>query len=221
MDRVETIVANRLAGTRLAGLDGMSEDEGYALQARGNARLREALGDPVGYKIGATTVAMRELLRVEQPIAGEVFEKTVRRTPAVLRHADLVSPGIETEIAVRLGRDVPPSSTSHDRESIARFVDAVMPAIEIVDNRYEVFRSAGAATFAADNNFNAGSILGAECTEWRDLPLDALQTRTFIDGELKATALSDQLMGHPLDALAWLAKRYGAYWAARSQPGRS
>ena len=210
MEQAKRIVANRLAGTRLEAVTAANEDEGYALQARANERLREHLGARAGYKIGATTEAMRELLRVEQPVAGEIFERTVVHSGARLRHRDFVSPGIETEIAVRLAEDVPPSSTPHDRASIVRFVGTLMPAIEIVDDRYVDFRNAGAATFASDNNFNAGSVLGDERGDWNRLPLDGLEARTFIDGKPAASAISSQLMGHPFDALAWLANRYGA-----------
>ena len=210
MDRVKRIVENRLRGTALEALGGLSEDEGYALQAEVNKHLEDHFGPRAGYKIGATTEAMRALLNVERPIAGEVFERLVARSGARLRHAGYRSPGLETEIAVRLAREVPASGAPYDRRSIAPFVEAIMPAIEIVDDRYVEFRSAGAATFAADNNFNAGSVLGEECRDWRELPLDALEARTFIDGALVASATSDALMGHPLDALAWLADRYAA-----------
>ena len=153
---------------------------------------------------------MRQLLNVEQPIAGEIFERIVESSGARLRHSAYVAPGIETEIAVRLAKAVPPTDRKHDRSSIANYVEAVMAAIEVVDNRYVDIASSGAATFASDNNFDAGSVLGEEHKNWQDLPLDALEARTFIDGKLVATARSDQLMGHPLDALAWLANRYGA-----------
>ena len=208
MDQVGWIVANRLEGRRLAAIDGLSEDEGYGLQLEANRQLAGHLGPRRGYKIGATTRAMRDLLRVEQPIAGEVFERTVNHSGARIPHASFVAPGIETEIAVRLGDTIAAAGAPYDRHGIARHVEALMPAIEIVDDRYEQFRTAGAATFAADNNFNAGSVLGREFREWRTLPLDKLRARTFIDGRRVAEAVSDQLMGHPLDALVWLANRY-------------
>ena len=36
-----------------------------------------------------------------------------------------------------------------------------------------------------------------------------MTARTFRDGSLLATGRSDALLGHPLDALAWLANRRG------------
>ncbi|MEZ5836251.1 MAG: hypothetical protein R3D03_11005 [Geminicoccaceae bacterium] len=50
----------------------------------------------------------------------------------------------ETEIAVRLGDTIAAAGAPYDRHGIARHVEALMPAIEIVDDRYEQFRTAGA-----------------------------------------------------------------------------
>lgn len=204
----QVIVGHRLAKTRLPGLVGLSEDDGYSLQAKVNTLLEPHLGPRVGYKIGATTEAMRQLLRVNEPVAGEVFQSTVLEAGARLALADFVSPGIETELAVRLEAEVLPDHAPYDRETIAAYVDFLCPAIEIVDNRYEDFKTAGAATFAADNNFNAAIVLGAPVSSWHDLALDTLQAETSIDGQIVASAQSSQLMGHPMDALAWLANRY-------------
>lgn len=204
----QVIVGHRLAKSRLPALIGLSEDAGYALQAKANAALEPHLGPRVGYKIGATTEPMRQLLRVAGPVAGEVFGRCLFEGGTNLALADFVAPGIETEIAVRLEAEVLPDHAPYDRHSIAAFVDFLVPSIEIVDNRYEDFTTAGAATFAADNNFNAAVILGTPIQGWRDLPLDQLKARTLIDGQLVAEAISSQLMGHPLDALAWLANRY-------------
>jgi len=214
----QVIVAHRLARSPLPSLQGLSDDEGYALQADANRLLEAHLGPRAGYKIGATTEAMRQLLRVDEPVAGEVFASTVLESGAVLGLDRFVKPGIETEIAVRLEAEVPATHAPYDRQSIAGYVDFLMPSIEIVDNRYEDIAGAGAATFAADNNFNAAIVLGDPVQAWRDLPLDGLQARTLIDGQCVATASSSALMGHPLDALAWLANRY-ARLGRDLQPG--
>lgn len=206
--QAQAIASHRLSLSRLPAQTGLSENQGYAMQAEVNRLLSEQLGPVAGYKIGATTEPMRQLLRVKEPVAGEVFARTVHSHGAALNLSDFLAPGIETEIAVRLEAEVPPEHAPYDRETIAAYVDVLMPSIEIVDNRYEDFTTAGAATFAADNNFNAAIVLGDAIHAWRDIGLDKLQARTFIGGDLVAAAQSSQLMGHPMDALAWLANRY-------------
>ena len=79
-----------------------------------------------------------------------------------------------------------------------------------MSDRYADFTTIGAATLVADNAFDAGSVLGAPVAGWRGLELGALTARTFKDGELVGTGTSDLLLGHPLDALAWLANHRSA-----------
>ena len=202
-----SVVENRIKGGKLEPL-GLDEAAGYAVQADANVMLELSLGPVAGYKIGATTEAMRRLLNVPGPIAGDVFTATVHDRSATLRLADYVRPGIETEIAVRLARDLPADEAPWTIERIGAAVAAVMPAIEIVDDRYIDFKSAGAGTIIADNAFNAGSILGPETTDWQHLTLDRLTARTIIDGKEVATGLSSELLGHPLNALVWLADSF-------------
>jgi len=201
------VVESRIKGGKLAGL-GLAEDVGYAVQAEANLVLEQTLGPVAGHKIGATAEGMRRLLNVPGPIAGDVFGGTVHQGRAVLKLAHYVRPGVETEIAVRIARDLKPDEAPWTVERIKDVVAAIMPAIEIVDDRYEDFKAAGAGTIIADNAFNAGSILGAETTGWQGLALDRLTARTVIDGQTVATGLSDELLGHPLNALVWIADRF-------------
>ncbi len=212
VERAAAVVARcRLEGRPLAGLEGIAgEAAGYAVQEAANALLTARLGPVVGHKIGGTTVPMRELIGAREPVAGEVFASTVRGSPATFAFADFRRPGIESEIAVRLGRDLPAAEAPFDRRKVAAAVAELMPAIEIVDDRYEDFRTVGVATVIADNAFNAACVLGAAATGTEALDLAALRVRTFLDGRLVAEARSDALMGHPLEALVWLADRRAA-----------
>ncbi len=204
----EEVVRCRRAGRRLSKLAGIdSEDAGYAVQQRANRELADSLGPAVGHKIGGTTRTMRAMLGWSAPVAGEVFESTVQMSPGRFAFTDFLRPGIETEIAVRLGRDLLPADAPFDRAAVVDAVAEVLPAIEIVDDRYQDYRNAGAATVIADNAFNAASILGSAAAGWRQLDLAALRARTWMDGVLVAEARSDALMGHPFEALVWLANR--------------
>ena len=116
-----------------------------ALEAGG----RGALG---GCKIGCTTPVMQRYLGIDQPCAGGIFSDTIHHTDARLRHADYRRPGVECEIAVRLGAALPAAGAPYATATVAPAVDAVMAAIEIVDDRYV---DAGAGTSAV-----AGARLG-------------------------------------------------------------
>lgn len=202
----ERVARCRLKREPLPRLDGVSSLlDGYAVQERANALLERHLGHRVGHKIGGTTETMRRYIRAPEPLAGEIFERQVHEDGGTVARADFRRLGIETEIAVRLALALPPRPLPYSRAEVGEAVGEMMAAIEIVDDRYTDFTTVGAATLIADNAFDAGSVLGSPAPDWRRLDLAALTARTFEDGTLLATGRSDALLGHPLDALAWLA----------------
>ena len=202
----DTVVSARLSRRRLSRLHGLATvEDGYRVQRRANALLEAHLGPRVGHKIGGTTEPMRRYLNVPEPMAGEVFGHQLHPDGATVRRADFVRLGVETEIAVRLARDLPPRAAPYARADAAEAVAEVMPAIELVDDRYEDFAAIAAPTLIADNAFDAGSLLGSPFPGWRRLDLANLAARTSRAGALVAEGRSDALLGHPMDALAWLA----------------
>ena len=105
------ISEHRLARRRLAALDPSvrpaDEASAYASQDQLHAILSSAGFGPVaGHKIGCTTRVMQEFLRIPNPCAGGVFASQVHRSPAVVRHADWVRPGVECEMVVSLDADL-------------------------------------------------------------------------------------------------------------------
>ncbi|MCX8099632.1 MAG: hypothetical protein N3D77_00150 [Geminicoccaceae bacterium] len=202
------VIRHRLSGTPLGRIPGLvALDQGYAVQALANRALEKALGPVVGLKIGGTAENTRRLINVEEPVLGEVFASTVRRSPATLSRALFLKPGIETEIAVRLGRDLPPRPESYRREEVAAAIATIMAAIEVVDERYVDFKTVGGPTLAADNVYNAASVLGPERPFDGSLALERLAARTLVDGREVATGTGAALLGHPLDALLFAAEK--------------
>jgi 2-keto-4-pentenoate hydratase len=208
IEAAAAIAEARLARRRLARQPALATvEDGYRAQQLANRRLEASLGRRVGHKIGGTTEAMRAYIAVPEPVAGEVLATTVQGSGVELSLADFLRPGIETEIAVRLGKDLPPREAPYARDEVAAAVAEVLAAIEIVDDRYEDFRSIGAPTLIADNAFNAACVLGAAPADWRALDLGRLRARTLLGGREVAIGTSDALLGHPLEALRWLADR--------------
>jgi 2-keto-4-pentenoate hydratase len=153
------VAENRLAGRRLGRLAGLETlEDGYAAQQEANRALEQRLGARAGHKIGGTTAPMRAYINVPEPIGGEVFASTVHGSGTVLPLGSFVRPGVETEIAVRLRHGLPPREQPYGRDEVTAATEAVMAAIEIVDDRYEDFRTIGAQTLLADNAFYAGRL---------------------------------------------------------------
>jgi 2-oxo-3-hexenedioate decarboxylase/2-keto-4-pentenoate hydratase len=182
------------------------ERDGYAVQEALHGLLTDAgLGSVAGHKIGCTTPVMQAFLGIPNPCAGGVHAATVHEGRAEVHHRDYVRVGAECEITVRLGADLAPAGAPFDRERVAPAVDAVLAAMEIVDDRYRDYRTLGVATLIADDFFNAGCVLGPPVARWRELDLPALRGATRLNGTEIGRGEGRAVMGHPLEALAWLA----------------
>ncbi|MBX6375982.1 MAG: fumarylacetoacetate hydrolase family protein [Acetobacteraceae bacterium] len=184
------------------GLAPAGEAAAYVVQ-RALARRFDA-DPPAGFKIGATTRQMQEYLGLAGPAAGFVPPGGLRATPAEFRFADFFQPGVECEIGLRLGRDIPPGPCS--REAAEGAVAEVFPAIEIVERRYGPDLAAfGTPSLIADQVFHAAGVLGAPAPDWRSLDLGATRGRIWVAGEQRGEGHGRDLLGHPMEALAWLA----------------
>ncbi len=181
------------------------EDEAYALQEALHQRLESSgHGRVAGHKIGCTTTVMQEYLGIPNPCAGGVFDSTVH-DDGVVGHAGFQHVGVECEIAVRLGEGLPATGAPYDANSVAPAVDAVMAAIEIVDDRWLDYPSVDTPTLIADDFFGAGCVLGRPVADWRSLDLVSITGEMSINGESVGTGVGGDILGHPLEALAWLA----------------
>ncbi|MEO8628371.1 MAG: fumarylacetoacetate hydrolase family protein [Betaproteobacteria bacterium] len=183
-----------------------NERAGYALQDRVHALLTaDGSGPIVGHKIGCTTKVMQAFLAIENPCAGGVFASTVHTSPARVAHADFVRVGVECEMVVRLDRDLPFESAPFTRAGVAAAVGALMAGMEIVDERYTDFKTLGTPTLIADDFFDAGCVVGAPLTDWQALDLATLTGTTSINETEVGRGRGADVMGHPFEALAWLA----------------
>ena len=183
-----------------------NESEGYQLQRVLNGLLTVAgMGEQVGHKIGCTTPVMQAFLDIPNPCAGRVFQKSVLHRAGRVPRSGFVKLGIECEIAVELSRDIDAETSPATRDSVANAVGAVMAAIEIVDDRYANYRTLGVPTLIADDFFDSGCVLGEPVRDWRGLDMKRLFGTTNINGVDVGRGTGALVMGHPFEALAWLA----------------
>lgn len=199
---VDAILAARRGRTVLAPLADAPADiaAGYALQHK----VAAAMGalPPAGFKIGATTKQMQDYLGLGGPAAGFVPAASVNASPLVVRFADFLAPGVECEIAVRLARDIPAGPCTPEAAQAA--VADVVAAIEIVEKRYGDLAELGTPTLIADQIFHASGVLAQAC-DWRGVDLGAARGEIRIDGASRGAGHGRDLLGHPMQALAWLA----------------
>ncbi len=198
------ILAARRARTLLQPLGPAAPADvaaGYAAQRE----IAAALGavPPAGFKIGATTKQMQAYLGLSGPAAGFVAQEGLQAAHGHFRHADLIGPGVECEVGLRLGADLPAGPCT--RAQAAAAVAEVFAAIEIVEKRYDDLAALGTPTLIADQVFHRAGVLGAPAEGWRQADLGAIRGRITVDGALRGEGVGADLLGHPFEALAWLA----------------
>ena len=180
--------------------------DAYAVQMALHRNLAKAgWGQIAGHKIGCTTTVMQQYLNIEEPCAGGIFAKTITFEEGHYARSALCRPGVECEIAVRLSADLPGQSGGYTHATIEDAVGAVMASIELVDDRWDDFTALPMASLLADDFFGAGCVLGAEMTNWRNLDLATLCGRMLINGNQVGEGMGGDILGHPLNALVWLA----------------
>jgi 2-keto-4-pentenoate hydratase len=182
-----------------------SEAEGYRIQDALHGLLAADFGARVGYKIGCTSAVMQRYLDIPHPCGGGVFAKGVHDSGVSLRAKDFVRVGVECEIAVRLARDLPSSDAPFTADGVAQAIEAFLPAIEIVDDRYVKWETLGAPTLVADDFFAAGCVLGTAVPRSAAPDLLSVTGRALINGTEVGQGTGADVLGHPHNALAWLA----------------
>jgi len=181
-------------------------DDAYRIQDALHRIMTEAgRGTIAGWKIALTSKAMQQMTGVDQPAAGAIFSKVAHSSPARADLATYHHLGVEFEVAVRLGDDLPASGGPWTRASVAGRVAACLPAFELVEDGDADYKTLDAFTLIAQNTWNGGVVLGAPITEWRGVDLERAVTRCWINDEPGGQGKTGDAMGHPLDAVAWLA----------------
>lgn len=210
----ETIAAARRSLTPLRPLPGdLAPPDlvaGYRIQDELHRLLSVDHGPMVGYKIGCTSEVMQKYLSIAHPCSGGIFASRVHDSGASLKASSYVRVGIECEIAARLGRDLPASQAPFTSESVGNAVETYYPAIEIVDDRYAKWQTLGAPTLIADDFFAAGIVLGAAVPKSAVPDLLEVHGRALVNGTEVGRGTGADLLGHPHNALAWLANHLAA-----------
>jgi 2-keto-4-pentenoate hydratase len=183
-------------------------DDAYRIR-REYQRLEEegGRGAVAGYKIALTTPVMQQLCGVHEPCWGAIFKREVYASPARLQARDYCRIAVETEIAMRLGDDVPLGT---GRDAVADKVEACAAAIELIEDLNYDYKRIDAPALVAGNAWNAGIVLGAVVAGWRGLDLAKLRGECRINGNPIGAGVGGDVMGHPLNALAWLADKLAA-----------
>ncbi|MXZ80575.1 MAG: hydratase [Gammaproteobacteria bacterium] len=162
----------------------------------------------IGYKLACTNRPLMELLGTDEPFYGCLMEHSTHASGAELAAADFTQRIVESEFMLEMGADLPASDTPYTAETIAPFVGKLIPAIEVVDHRYTDFTKVGVNALIADNAIHGASVLGEPDGEkWKTIDLAAHEVVLQINGEVVERGSGANVLGSPLNAMAWLGNR--------------
>ncbi|WP_213941169.1 2-oxopent-4-enoate hydratase [Pseudomonas sp. dw_612] len=160
----------------------------------------------IGKKIGVTSQVVMDMLGVDQPDFGHLLSDMLYSDGAALSCADLIAPKAEGEIAFVLKEDLTgPGVTVAD---VIRATAYVMPCFEIVDSRIKDWKIRIQDT-VADNASAAAFVLGDSTADPRDIDLACVGMTLEKNGEIVATGAGAAALGHPANAVVWLANTLG------------
>jgi 2-oxo-hept-3-ene-1,7-dioate hydratase len=197
-------------------------DDAYAVQ-QAWIDLQVADGATVvGRKIGLTSRAMQQQMKIDEPDFGTLLDYMVMPSGVELRHADFVDPKLEVEVAFTMGRRLSGDSVTVDEVLAA--TDHVQPAFELIDARsHRVHPVTGKARTIvdtiADNAADAGIILGGLQVAPGDIDMRWIGAIFSCNGVVEETGLAAGVLGHPANGIAWVARRLAPYGMA-IEPGQ-
>lgn len=182
--------------------------EAYNVQLYGIQRKTLDGQSIVGKKIGLTSVAMQQMLGVNEPDYGHLLDGMVVENRGEISLGKVMQPKVEGEIAFVLKKDlVGPKVTTLD---VLQATDYVVPALEIVDSRIKDWKIKLADTIA-DNASSGLYVLGGKPARVYQHDLKQLGMALYQNGKLANTGVGSAALGDPAYCVAWLANKLSEF----------
>ncbi|MAA74080.1 MAG: 2-oxo-3-hexenedioate decarboxylase [Salinisphaeraceae bacterium] len=187
----------------------MTIADGYevqkALRARWVARGERVLG----FKAGLTSRAKMEQMGVDAPGFGILTSAMARPENSAISVTDLIHPRVEAELAFMMKDELSGSAVSVD--DVLAATDYVIPALEIIDSRFEQFKF-DLESVIADNCSSARFVTGGRPMNVDQL--DDLRTLGVViekNGNIEEMAATAAVLNHPANAIIEIVRHLHAH----------
>lgn len=193
-----------------SNLGELSVEEAYEVQAMVVKRRIQRGERVVGWKVGATSQGIQELLRgvTDGPIFGCMTTRSIHTNGSGIAASKFCAPAFEGEIAFIMERPLKgPGITIAD---VARATYGVVASVELVDSRIKV-NGGDFKNIIADNSGHAGIILGPTVRPVTDLDLRLEGVMITKNGRLLGSACGCEALGNPMNVVAWLANKLAQF----------
>jgi 2-keto-4-pentenoate hydratase len=187
-----------------AYFDRLDLDEAYRIQLALIERRVAAGERQIGWKVGLTAKPIQEQFGFHEPVFACILE--TRPTGHVFGATELIHPGFETELCVRLGRSLEGKVTL---EQVRAAVDVIHPSFEIIETRGDPVNQM--ELVVADNGQQRSVVVGAPVRLAPNIDLAEVAARVQLNGQEVATGLGSAVLGNPLNSIKWLAGKLGEY----------
>jgi len=170
-----------------------------------NIRQRVAEGARVmGHKVGLSSLAMQEMMGVDEPDYGHLLDEMQVFEDTPVKAGRYLYPRVEVEVGFILAADLPGAGCTED--DVLAATEALVPSIELIDSRITDWKIALCDTIA-DNASSAGFALGEARVSPADIDVKTIDAVLTRNGEVIAEGRSDAVLGNPVTAVAWLARK--------------
>ena len=159
-----------------------------------------------GMKVGVTTVGAMKAFGMDSPAYGIILDNMTVRDGGRVKMSSLIQPKVEAEIAFRFKASL--QGPGVDAAQVIAAIDYVFPALEIIDSRFQDWR-VKEQDLIADNTASALVVLGNTHLSPADLDLTTEEAVMEVDGVEAGRGTGAQVLGNPVNAIAWLANKLG------------
>ena len=186
-------------------------EDAYAIQSHNTDRRLKSGAIIIGRKVGLTSKPMQNLLGVDEPDYGVLFDDMAVEDGDTIALSSLVQPRVEAEMAFLMERDLvgPGVTTAKALAAIA----GVLPSIEVVDSRVADWKIKLVDT-VADNASSGLFVIGGRLSKVTELDLPLVGVAVSRNGEIIDTGAGAAALGNPARCVAWLANKLATFGAS-------
>lgn len=177
------------------------------------AEIKQQRGRRIrGHKIGLTSKAMRDLMAATEPDYGFLYDNWFVPEGSTLDRTRMNRPLVEVELAFVMKHQL--GGADVHAADVIRATDFVLPSIEIVDSRFVRRGSRSLIDSISDSASCGAVVLGGNPIGLNDIDPRRISGSLVINGQVVESGSAAAVMGNPINAVAWLARKLDEFGVA-------
>lgn len=202
---VDSAAHNAYSIAQLSNTDALSLADAYEVQKASVGKRLNRGENLIGIKMGFTSRAKMVQMGVDDMIWGHLTDAMNIPDGRDIALEKYVHPRVEPELGIRLKK---PLAGNVSMLEAINAIEAVAPAMEVIDSRYQDFKFS-LSDVVADNSSSSGFVVGPWCEDVLDL--SNLGMILEVDGRTVEVGSSAAILGSPLRSLVEAARLMGEH----------